>query len=273
MIEEDTITCALPTIAAEGNHISLRQFTHLLNLFRISSAISKRVAALKNLSNRSEDLISVICELYYQLVEWRDSLPSSVRPDALIDLSRLPNGYSLTYLIFLHYTYYGSVIALHSLFSCPWHNFAGSSPSIDVANQVTTSSDIIIKAARHMVLMTKHVRINASMPGWYVPIDCFSDVLQLLLNSILNSLILYYPLVGFVNVFIHVLKYPTLPSTRSDIALMDMVVGHFGHLGFLSASEAASSFTRQLVMIAYTTANKAQQQAMSQEAANGNRGG
>jgi len=76
----------------------------------------------------------------------------------------------------------------------------------------------------------------------------------------MGSLLLSYPLVGFMNAFFYVLKYPNIQSTRSDIALMDMVVGHFGHLGFLSAHEMAYSFPRQIVMLALTTAKKAQQQ-------------
>jgi hypothetical protein len=62
-------------------------------------------------------------------------------------------------------------------------------------------------------------------------------------------LALFTPLVGLVNLFIYVLKYPTLPTTHSDIALMDVAVGHFGRLEFAS-SDLAFPFTRDVASLA-----------------------
>jgi hypothetical protein len=94
---------------------------------------------------------------------------------------------------------------------------------------------------------------------------CRSETLiissDLILTQVVGRLLLYYPLVGFMNAFFYVINFPNLPSTQSDIALMDMIVGHFGHLGFLSAQEMAFSFPRKIVMLASTTVRKAQQQA------------
>ncbi|CZR52478.1 uncharacterized protein PAC_02355 [Phialocephala subalpina] len=236
VINDDTITCGIPSVAGESGTINTQIFTHIIKLCRISSTIVRQITAMKTLSQTPEEVISVISKLHSQLTAWRDALPSSIQPDTPIDPSQLPLGYHLHHLMFLHYTYYGSVMLLHSTFAYPWNSSIDSSQNSNVSGQIATSTNIIITAARNMILATRYTNINASLPGW---------------------LLLYYPLVGFMNAFFYVIKHPNLPSTRSDIALMDMVVGHFGHLGFLSAQEMAFSFPRQIVMLASTRAKKA----------------
>lgn len=63
-------------------------------------------------------------------------------------------------------------------------------------------------------------------------------------------LAIYFPLVGLINLFLHVVQNPLLPTTNSDIALMDVVVGHFGYLEFASGSELGTQFPRKVVAYA-----------------------
>lgn len=67
--------------------------------------------------------------------------------------------------------------------------------------------------------------------------------------NLFPRLALFTPLVGLINLFIYVLKYPTLPTTYSDIALMDVAVGHFGRLEFAS-TDLAFPFTRDVASLA-----------------------
>ncbi|UPK97241.1 hypothetical protein LCI18_008176 [Fusarium solani-melongenae] len=73
------------------------------------------------------------------------------------------------------------------------------------------------------------ITITAAMPVW---------------------LVIYFPLVGLINLFLHVVQSPLLPTTKSDIALMDVVVGHFGYLEFASGSELGTQFPRKVVAYA-----------------------
>lgn len=66
-----------------------------------------------------------------------------------------------------------------------------------------------------------------------------------------------------MNCFIHIVKYPTLATNQSDIALMDMVMGHFGHLGFLSSSETTFLSLRGIVMLALATMDEAREQGLT----------
>jgi len=123
---------------------------------------------MKTLSQTPEEVINVISKLHSQLTAWRDELHSSIQPDTPIDPSQLPLGYHLHHLMFLHYTYYGSVMLLHSTFAYPWNCFIGSNQDLNAIKQVSTSTNILITAARNMILMIRHTSINASLPGWYV---------------------------------------------------------------------------------------------------------
>lgn len=78
-------------------------------------------------------------------------------------------------------------------------------------------------------------------------------------------LALFTPLVGLVNLFIYVLKYPTLPTTHSDIALMDVAVGYFGRLEFAS-SDLAFPFIREVASLARVMARKTREGFPSSEA-------
>lgn len=60
-------------------------------------------------------------------------------------------------------------------------------------------------------------------------------------------------MVGLINLFVYILKYPTLLSAQGDVAALDVAVGHFGHLEVLTSSELSFPFAREAARIAYTT--------------------
>ena len=65
-------------------------------------------------------------------------------------------------------------------------------------------------------------------------------------------------MVGLVNLFLYILKYPSLPSAAADVALLDMVVGHFGHLEDVTNSELAYPFAREISAIAHKVVSNSQ---------------
>lgn len=65
-----------------------------------------------------------------------------------------------------------------------------------------------------------------------------------------NSVNLYFPLVGLINLFLHVIQHPDLPTANSDITLLDTIVGHFGYLEFASGSELGANVPRKIVSYA-----------------------
>jgi hypothetical protein len=64
-------------------------------------------------------------------------------------------------------------------------------------------------------------------------------------------------MVGLINLFINILKFPALPSAQSDVALLDVITGHFGHMEFVTSSELRFSFAREAAAFAHATVRKA----------------
>ena len=79
-----------------------------------------------------------------------------------------------------------------------------------------------------------------------------SELKNGLLTSLprINRLTFFFPLVGLMNLFVYVLKYPFASSVARDLFLMDVVVGHFGYLHFISASEFVFPFPREIASYA-----------------------
>ena len=69
----------------------------------------------------------------------------------------------------------------------------------------------------------------------------------------------YYPMAGLINLFIHVVRFPVLSTARSDIALLDVIAGHFAHMEFVTDSELNFPFARNVAAIARQTVDKASQ--------------
>ena len=82
-------------------------------------------------------------------------------------------------------------------------------------------------------------------------------------------------MLGVINLFITILKDPVSLSADSDLALMDMVAGHFAHLEFLTSAEFTYPFAREVAAVARATVKKERENsfAYSDTAAGGARMG
>jgi hypothetical protein len=67
-------------------------------------------------------------------------------------------------------------------------------------------------------------------------------------------------MVGFINLFISILSNPCSEVAQSDVALLDMAAGHFAHLEFMTHSELAFPFTREVAAMARATIKRAKEQ-------------
>lgn len=64
-------------------------------------------------------------------------------------------------------------------------------------------------------------------------------------------------MVGLISLFIYILKFPALPSAQSDVALLDVITGHFGHMDFVTSSELRFPFAREAAALAHATVRRA----------------
>lgn len=64
-------------------------------------------------------------------------------------------------------------------------------------------------------------------------------------------------MLAVINMFIFILKYPTLKSAQSDLALLDVAAGHFGHVHLLTSSIISFPFCREVAVVADKALRKA----------------
>jgi hypothetical protein len=176
-------------------------------------------------------------ELDAQLAEWKEALPISLRPGSTIVSSDIPLDMHVYTVLYLHYAYFGSLIAIHSTFTYPWTGMFGRRRTPALIAQVRKSTEIVAESSRYIILATKYITdIYAWTPVW---------------------LVFYFPVLGLINLFVHVLKNPLLPTVQSDIALMDMAAGHFARLEFASFGQLSFSFAREISSLARLAVRKA----------------
>lgn len=73
----------------------------------------------------------------------------------------------------------------------------------------------------------------------------------------------YYPMVGLINLFVTILNNPASSAAQSDVALLDIAAGHFGHLEFTTSNELAFPFTREVATLARATVKKARERPVT----------
>ncbi|TVY54622.1 putative transcriptional regulatory protein [Lachnellula cervina] len=243
-IDDDDISCHLPTTAPAGSSNNVGFCTYVIKHAQLSSQIGKRFSTVQAYRQSPESIVKTACELDQKLREWRDSLPPSMHPGTIINSSEIPPNLDTVHVIYLHYAFFGSLISIHSTVTYPWSDMSGRNGNMALRNQVDISTQIVADASRNIILATKYINdIHASTPLW---------------------LAFYYPVLGLINLFVHVLKHPTAPSALSDITLIDVVAGHFARLEFASSGELTFSFARELSGLARLAVKKAQQKSLSE---------
>ncbi|KAF2186192.1 hypothetical protein K469DRAFT_687197 [Zopfia rhizophila CBS 207.26] len=238
-IDDDDISCQLPIFVVEGSTIDYDFVLQVIKHAQITSKVAKGLTSVKSSKEPHSVLAQRVRELEIGLSEWRENMPSALRPGTPFEFSP-PSPLTHSYrLIYLHFAYYGTMVAIHSIFAYPWYlSTYGRNQGPAFKEQVAASTKAIVEASRQIVLATKYIDARGSWPAW---------------------LTFFYPLLGLINIFVYVLKYPTLPSTTSDLALMDIVAGHFAYLEYYSSSQLSFPFIGEITGIARATVKKARE--------------
>lgn len=64
-------------------------------------------------------------------------------------------------------------------------------------------------------------------------------------------------MLAVINIFIFISKYPSLESVQSDLALLDVAAGHFGHVHLFTSSVMSFPFCREVAFVADKAIKKA----------------
>ena len=174
-IDDDDISCQVPSGIAQQSSAEVQMIIHKTRFAQISSQISRRLTSVKAFHQSSDELIKAVAELTKQLEQWRAEQPitSNSASSAPVECSQFDR--------YFDYAYYGGLAAIHQTFAYPWiANLIGSEENQSFRNQVAQSTRIVAEAARHMILIAKHSKIQANTPQWYV---CAASSKRLLLND------------------------------------------------------------------------------------------
>lgn len=125
-------------------------------------------------------------DLQVRLDSWRQSLDPIYRARAPFNVS-LPQGKQLFRMLFLHFSYHVSMIAIHGVFCNPWDrpDFQ-SDKSPEIYDQIQASTEAVGEASRQIIMGLQRLETSLNLPLWYVSLhelfELVISVFQLLLN-------------------------------------------------------------------------------------------
>lgn len=240
VIDDLIMTTQVPLQAPADSILDLESFTFAIRHAKLSSQISRQLESLKVARPSTEDLCKTVMELDRQLKDVLSELPSSLRISTLAKPHE--EGHAIPrriHALYLHFSLYGSLMAIHSPFFYPWVS-AKLSNEGNVDAQIAYSSSTVAEAARKILLAVRTVTANVATPTW---------------------LALSYPIYAHLSLFINILKSPTLATTSADLGLLDVCAGHLGYIDFMTSSEISISLPRESVNLAAKVAKLARRKS------------
>jgi hypothetical protein len=227
-IDDDSITTEIPTTIPVASNIYWQNLRFGVQHARIRSQISKRFSS-KSVTASLDELTEVVNQFDEQLNQLLDGMPPELRIDRFTKSSyptrRLVN------ILYLHFSVYESLIAVHVHFFYPWltSRLASEGRDAQLEARIAYSSTTVAEASRNIILALRLVDSDVAIPSW---------------------LAYDFPVYAATNLFIYVLKYPTKSTCTADLALLDMCAGHFGYMDFLTSHKVFTSLPREVAKIA-----------------------
>lgn len=165
MLENEEISCQIPTTAPHGSMLDIEVLTASIRHAQICDDILKSLYSAKSLHQCREALSQKIQDIESRLEHWKNSLPDrlSKMQTSFIAGRGQPND-SRANAIGLLRAYNGSVIALHAGFHYPWIRSRLRQHSDGVPDAASASSARAAAAARQIL-----ISLNESAP------DCISS--------------------------------------------------------------------------------------------------
>jgi hypothetical protein len=255
-LDDDDISCQIPTKAPPNSPIDIDIFTCAIKHAQIASLISKKLSSVSAFRRTTAEMLETVRSLDQKLQDWRDQLPHGLQIKSPTKALEACGSRNIVSIYHLHFAYYGSLMAIHMVLVYPWITAIFSIDQVQAfRDQVSVSTEAVAQAARSIILLTRHLHVDVASPAWYAPLN----TLRLCHIITVNRLAFYYPMVGLINLFVSILKSPASEISQSDVALMDVAAGHFAHMEFITSSELAFPFTREVADLARQTAKHARE--------------
>lgn len=127
----------------------------------------KELLSVKNRKKPLANIIKATQMLEDRLQRWWENLPTYLSIESPSNVSTLPPGILAHHKMWIYFSYYGTLSAIHSVFACPW-NMADISLEQDHAVRQQINRSVIVTAdiARKIILATRCISIDAEAPTW-----------------------------------------------------------------------------------------------------------
>lgn len=169
VIDDDDISCEIPSEVCPDSTIDMQACTGLIRHAQISSRISKDLTSVKAFQQSPSEFLQTAIALDSQLREWRRSLPVTLRPaDKLMAFQTQSHGKDFS-TIHIHYAYYGSLMAIHTMIAYPWIRSTVLDHDTNAASkkQTISSSNIVAGAARNIIVIARSLGIDGASNQWW----------------------------------------------------------------------------------------------------------
>lgn len=239
LIDDNHISTKVPTIAPPNSNIDVEAVSYLVKHAKISAQISNCIMTMKAFKAPITEVAKTAQEIHDQLLGLLGCLPPRLRVTCS-DKRRFALVLQDVGACYLHCAIHGSLMATHMIFFYPWM-FArfGKNFESRFKEQIAISADCIAHSARQIIFVLRCVKTNVATPSWIA---------------------FYYPMYAQINLFVHTLLYPHESSAESDLALMDVCAGHFGHMEYITSGTIAFHFPRDSAALAARMVKRAAQQ-------------
>lgn len=201
----------------------------LIHHAQISAQISSRIMSVKAFKQAPFETVNAMDDIDSQLRTLLGSLPAHLRI-ACLPKKEFPETIPTIGACYLHCAIHGSLMATHMNLFYPWMSLRfGKDTDSQYRDRIVWSAEAIAQAARQIILLLRAINTDVSTPAW---------------------LSFYYPMYAHINLFVYTLQYPNNILAQSDLALLDISAGHFGHLEHITSSTIAFHFPRDSVALA-----------------------
>jgi hypothetical protein len=254
MIDDDDISCELPTWAPDSNPNIVEYFRCCVEQAQISSMIAKSFLTVRARQLPLSEKARSVRHIDTKLRDWYQVLHAKFTTAVFAEPQSLPEGIRTEHILYLHFSYHGNMSATHSIFGHPWN----VEPLLDyedraVRDQMNASGEALSHAARNIILATRWITVDASAPLWSVHY-CLNFYITPLSTY---RLVFLFPLLGMINMFVSILKHPEAVSTVDDICLIDVAAGHFAYVEYTTNSAFSFRFIRNVAQWARQAAAQA----------------
>jgi hypothetical protein len=164
MIDDDEITCPLPSAGCARSALNLAYFHSLIRIAQASSKIEKRLSAVRCSRFGPASTIEAVQQLNTELLRVKITLDDSfsLSLGKQIDITQLPGSLNLEQYLYIQYAYLTAMLSIHSVLAYPWvRALVGVRSGDQFREAVLRSVNASAQTARAAVLLTESIQFKA----------------------------------------------------------------------------------------------------------------